>query len=296
MFRDFFGIRHRRSREKKTAERETLYIIFPSSHHELCLTTAEYIHRTFKVTCVAIEYRENNKKKTFEEVEKFLRVHCILIVGYKGRLTPENCYKLGIAHGHMKQVILVNLSPIEEIRKDGTTYYLSGVPKYVRRQFLITYPEGANDIFLISLKRIIPALIGGNSVAAVLYQKALNICEGIENDYGYFIEKIDDVPFIAEIESQEPKFINSLLSLYVNDDERLTAALLFLIAKKEREVFTFLSSNKGTQSISQDFIKIENNFVFGDQVKGNKVNNDLSWSRISNFSNEMKDNAQQHSD
>jgi len=280
-------------RKPKKASRK-FYIIFPSANHDLCFFIAEYISNKFlEVDCTAIEY-ERFSKNTFKRIEEFLRESCVLIIGYEGNLALENCYKLGIAYAHKRQVILINLQPKDD-QSNGEDSCLMDIPEYISYHFWIPYIAKRSDQFTSRIENIIAIVLSGDMIKT-LYQKSIDICEAIENDFGCSIEKVNVEIFENKLAGAGSDMFRSLAELYIDDDEKLHHSLLYLIVKNTEDVLSILRSRKDAAKISEDFDKISNYYIVGNPTIENKTNNNyLGGANVGNFTNEMKGAAQQKS-
>jgi len=135
-------------------------IVFPCSHSKLCNFIAKHISEKFQIECIAIKHKRFDKK-TISQIEKILREVCILVVGYNEKITPENCYKLGIAQGFSRQVVLINLSPSQVLAPNGSIGYVNDIPKYVRYQFLILFLDDSPQEFVGAYPEVGGVLLSG---------------------------------------------------------------------------------------------------------------------------------------
>lgn len=278
-------------RKQREASRK-FYIIFPSSDHSLCLHIAGYISNKFsEADCTAIEY-EGFNKNTFKRIERLLRETCVLIIGYEGDLALENCYKLGIAYAHKRQVVLINLRPKNASSGEGDSY-LADIPEYISYHFWIPYVAELPTQFQSRIENVIEIIISGDMIRT-LYQKSIDICETIENNFGCSIDKVDRKTFEGNLTGAGSDVFKALTELYVDDDEKLHHSLLYLVVKNSEDVLSILRSQKETEKISEDFRTIKNYHIYGNQIIGSKIyNNYLDGASIDNFANEVKDDAQQ---
>lgn len=119
------------------------WIIFPKSFEEICGFLKTRIQGEFGIECRYTTYRGIDKAK-LSELSKIFQEPCILIVGYTGELSREVCYKLGLAHGCQRQVILVRFQSVSEIKRHD-------IPACVRANFLMSYPLEDPSSFLDEL-------------------------------------------------------------------------------------------------------------------------------------------------
>lgn len=279
-------------RKKNRLHRQTFYFIFPSYARKLCLSVVEHIKSKFPIQYTTVEYSTFDKK-ALKDIENKLREDCVLVIFYGEKLTLENCYKLGIAFAHRKQVVLVSLCSNGANDGKVSNKYSKGIPEYVRYQFWVLYTEDQTSQFVARIDNIVDIILSGNTIRA-LYQKSIDICESIERENKCHIEKVNWHTFERKLQRVENDLLESLSVLYIDDDEDLHTSLLYLIVKNYEDVMTLLRSFEKTRKVSEDFTKIENNYnyISGDQIVGNKeVNNNLQGANVANFANEVKDNA-----
>ncbi len=267
--REILGLKKKSPRKLKS-----LCLIFPESHGNLCDFVAEHIHRSFFLPCISIKYSRINK----EDIAKIggkLNPSCILAVGYLGKLLPEGFYKLGMAHVHKGIVILINLSPSDEIldKISKGESIDRDIPKFVRYHYYICFSSKSSEEFIRTMEELLSMIIG-NDLDKILYRKALEVCESLEGISGRVIEKRTEAEFICKLkdEVQKSKYIYNqqlLYSLYEDDDESLQAKLLYLIARRESQVIDSLDTANLTRDMKSERISqvfnYYNNYIDGDQ-------------------------------
>ena len=271
---DFFRKKH-----KNTSQVTNFYIVFPHSHGNIGCFMANHLSQKFPITCTSITYKKFDKVIS-GKIEKETQEACILVIGYTGIITAENCYKLGIANARKKQIILINLCPQKD--ENCKNRYILGIPNYIRYHFLVILREGegASENFLEKMENLTSVLLGGNLISA-LYQKAVDICDTFGNEINHHIEKLDEFSFQPQLKRITAKYsIEELFLLYINDDDELRSDLLYLIVKNKTEFMEILlSRNPKLQDLKNfNYLKIENKIINqygrGDNYGGDRIQRD----------------------
>jgi len=252
-------------------------IAFPNTQHYLCNSVAKHVRKTFNTECDVIIYDFNKDK--IKQIQNILQEKCILIIGYEGKISIENSYKLGLAHAHGIQVILVNLLPLFDKGKNNIN---SGVPLYVRYQYLIIFdPENPKE-FLDRIESILSVLLKGSLIDA-LYQRALDIWTSVEDKARCSIQKTNKTSFEDNLLNLPRSERDSLYDLYINNDDSLYDILVSALAENIEMVLKVLYNHKKDDTLTLesggDTIihhqeihqhgKLDN--YAGDDVKGNKT-------------------------
>jgi hypothetical protein len=252
------------------------WIIFPKSQRDLCNLLIGYIHVNFKIACDYILYESLDKSKTLKINEAFQEA-CVLIMGYEGELSYELCYKLGLAHGCRKQLILVRLYSPSESKNQR-------IPDFIRANFFLSCElrgEVEINVFVDEMLDILTHVLSGD-LSILLYKKALKFCSSLENDSGCSIGIISKSSFLGLLinETHAKPYGNLTAASYLYDHEELYWQLILLIAKEPTSVLRAFSSlkekiKKDPDSISTDGWQIVNlvinQFGQGDNIAGNKI-------------------------
>lgn len=248
-------------------------IIFPSYLSELFKPLNGFIRNKFDIDCSAIPYEKIDKAK-ISEISKVFQEPCILIIGYGGEISHEVCYKLGLAHGYKKQVILVRVHELDE----SSNHY---IPNCIRANFIMCLvPENLSQ-FTVAISNLLEYILKGD-LAKILYQKAVSISKSLEKDSGCEIPIINEKLFLKQFSDQKRRKINHSLTLadYLNDQGSLYFELAFLIADDEdRVVQAFYSLWEKARvdpeyAVSENvkpFIQIINQYGERDNIAGNKT-------------------------
>ena len=167
---------------------QNIYVIFPCNRESLCDEIVEYIHEELIVKCEGITYSsENIDVRIFNQI---VQEECILIIGYEGCISTENCYILGIAHAKNRLVILINI--LDE--KERLSYREN--PRYIRKHFLVIFQHRINNYptqigkMKHRLHNILQVILV-NDFYSILYQKAINLCNELEEKAQRDMKKLD---------------------------------------------------------------------------------------------------------
>jgi len=233
------------------------YVIFPCSKESMCEFIVERIRDTFEVNCESITYKNHNIDTN--KINEILREECILIIGYEGDISYVNFYKLGMAHAKEKIVILINILSL----RNKHSYKEN--PQYIRKHFTILF--WINNNYRLELEKIVQRLediiqvILINDLSNILYQKAINLCnilEEITNNSN--IKKLNQDDFKSRLSKYEKYLISNnknLLNIFLQDDRSLRKILFECICedKYERmEIEEIAKRQQETQSTSTQLL------------------------------------------
>jgi hypothetical protein len=229
-----------------------IYVIFPHTQERLCEFITQHIIDSFDIICEAITY--DCDKINIKKIKEIIEEQCILIIGYEGNISHENCYKLGMAHAKSRIVILTNILPNQDI------YLYKENPDYIRKHFFIIFQS--KSIYKDELKKITKKLediiniILINDFSSILYMKAIDWCNRLETKTKTNIMKLDRNLFNLRLIKYEEYFLKKiqkkLFDLYLEDDKYLYKILLECICedKFERmEIEELAKSEKQSQLI-----------------------------------------------
>jgi len=266
-----------------------IYVIFPHSQEIVCKIITQHIFQSFLPTtigCESITYSPS--KIDIKKINEVLEEKCILIIGYEGNISYENFYKLGMAHAKDGIVILVNI-----LTKDN--HVLKKNPEYIRKHFFVAFRDKELDRMKKSLEDIIK-VISENDFPSILYLKAIQLCEDLEEKAQFTITKVNQEEFKKRLSNYETYFFTQyktkLLNLYLEDDKNLYTTLLYCICNHDDQVLRIqerANSQRQSQSSGNDvsseekfadyLVNITNNYNInqygeGDNVAGDAINGD----------------------
>ncbi len=230
-----------------------IYVIFPHSRKTLCEIITQHIIESFEsVCCEGIIYSSN--KIDIKKINKILEKKCILIIGYEGNISYENCYKLGMAHAKDRIVILINILP-----KDN--YVFKENPEYIRKHFFLICQANKHKEELERIKKDIEDIINViliNDFSSILYLKAIHLCNDLEAETKITITKLDENSFKHRLSKYEEHFFKTyetrIFDLYLEDDKGLYLILLYCICEdkyKLMEIEEIANSQQKSQLIDK---------------------------------------------
>jgi hypothetical protein len=207
---------------------------------------------------------ENIDKKAVDFIRDICRNRCILVIAYRGKISLEHSYKLGIAHALNTCVILIDLE-----KEDSYT-----LPEYIKYKFMIygvslKEKEGLENL-LNKTREVIVVYLSGNTIE-ILYQEAISICAALEENQSISIDKVEKNVFIQRLSNED-------INICFNDYEASREILLERIILDEislAQVYwvsgDFLNEIKRVSQMNDRGKKIT---WIGDRIDGDKVMGD----------------------
>jgi hypothetical protein len=237
------------------------HLFFPENASEISSSLSASISAEFKIECNCINYKSKLSPECVNKILQELNTNGIFLIAYREKISPENCYKLGLVNAHNKPIILINL----------TTEKNHFIPKYIlnyvkfrlqlklikRSDQKLEIDKDELHLFLLPLSKLLNLFIN-NNIDSILYQKAIEYCHDLEREKGLHsrIKKIDEKNFSRKMSEGGTR--KRLRHYYLNNDQDLRKALLNLVAVDKSEIFLI-------QSLP-DKISSENNY-HGDVAK-----------------------------
>ncbi|MBD2354819.1 hypothetical protein H6G41_09300 [Tolypothrix sp. FACHB-123] len=262
-----------------------IYVIFPNSRKSLCEIITQHIIELFgnTICCEGITYSLNNID--IKKINKILQDKCILIIGYEGNISYENCYKLGMAHAKDRIVILINILPKDD-------YIFKENPEYIRKHFFVAFQVNKKELERITktLEDIINVILI-NDFSSILYLKAIHLCNDLEVETKITITKLDKNLFESRLSKYEEYFLKQhqkkLFDLYLEDDKSLYITLLYCICEDKYQLLEIedkaniqqqslpMGNDLSKQEILENFlISITNNYNIQQYGKGDNFGGD----------------------
>ena len=215
---------------------KSCHLFFPENASDLSSFLSAYISRKFKIECNCIDYKIKLSPECVNKIRQELNTNGIFLIAYEEKISPENCYKLGLVNAHNKPIILVNLS---RNRNHVIPNYILNYVKFrlqlnliekSDQELLIDKNESGLDSFLESLDNILKLFII-NDIDSILYQKAIEYCQDLEGDLHSPIEKNVFSRKMSEGDTRK-----RLRHLYLNNDQKLFYELINLVIVNKREL------------------------------------------------------------
>ena len=261
-------------------EYENCYIVFS----DVCQTKANYIAarimEEFSLNCKVITY-PIRKNEEMNKLDNYLQNDCILILGDLDLFSEQNCnklenfYKLGLAHGRDRPVILINFTENIELNQNN-------IPPYIKYDFIIYSPPVVPEKVIIQIHQILSSIIR-ESRPEILYHKAVEIHEQLKKQSTFFIEKLDREDFAKAL---NPKTLTRYFDLYLNNKSEDLKFFLTNIVVKIYKTYSTSQSNINIVNVPGD---MKEEFLMSDRQRlaDLKEQLDLLYEKLGTYEKEL---------